>query len=46
MRIKSEGTVYAYSIILCMGSFVFGYELTSFSSLLPRILNQAEGETK
>ncbi len=33
MKIKDTSTVYAYSITLCMGSFVFGYELTSFGNL-------------
>lgn len=33
MRIKDTSTVYSYSISVCMGSFVFGYELTSFGNL-------------
>lgn len=33
MRIKDTSLVYSYSISVCMGSFVFGYELTSFGNL-------------
>lgn len=33
MRIKDTSIVYSYSISVCMGSFVFGYELTSFGNL-------------
>lgn len=33
MRIRDRSTVYLYSISVCMGSFVLGYELTSFSQL-------------
>lgn len=33
MRIKDTSTVYSYSISVCMGSFVFGYELSSFGNL-------------
>lgn len=33
MRIKDTSLVYAYSVSVCMGSFVFGYELTSFGNL-------------
>jgi hypothetical protein len=47
MRIKDTSTVYSYSISVCMGSFVFGYELTSFGNLNQLIVgynNLAEGE--
>jgi hypothetical protein len=33
MRIKDTSTVYSYSISVCMGSFIFGYELSSFGNL-------------
>jgi hypothetical protein len=33
MRIRDRTTVYLYSISICMGSFVLGYELTSYSQL-------------
>lgn len=33
MRIKDTSLVYSYSISVCMGSFVFGYELSSFGNL-------------
>jgi hypothetical protein len=33
MKIKSKFIVYAYSISVCMGSFVFGYSLSSTSNL-------------
>ena len=33
MRIKDRSTVYSYSVSVCMGSFVFGYELSSFGNL-------------
>jgi len=32
MRIRDKSTVYLYSISVCMGSFVFGYELSSYST--------------
>ena len=42
MRIRDTSTVYSYSISVCMGSFVFGYELSSFGNLnqLIRSANQ------
>lgn len=39
MRIRDRSTVYLYSISICMGSFVFGYELTSYGNL-SHILSQ------
>jgi hypothetical protein len=39
MRIKDTSTVYSYSISVCMGSFVFGYELTSFGNLNQLIID-------
>lgn len=39
MRIRDRSTVYLYSISICMGSFVFGYELTSYGNLT-HILSQ------
>jgi len=39
MRIKDTSTVYSYSISVCMGSFVFGYELTSFGNLNDLIIS-------
>lgn len=33
MKIRDTSTVYGYAITLCMGSFVFGYQLSSFSNL-------------
>ncbi len=33
MRIKDTTDIYLYSISICMGSFVFGYELTSIGNL-------------
>ena len=33
MRIKDTSLVYSYSISVCMGSFVFGYQLSSFGNL-------------
>jgi len=39
MRIRDTSTVYSFSISVCMGSFVFGYELTSFGNLQNLILN-------
>jgi len=33
MQIKDRSTVYSYSISVCMGSFVFGYLLTSYGNL-------------
>lgn len=33
MRIRDTSTVYSYSISVCMGSFVFGYEVSSFGNL-------------
>jgi len=33
MRIKDTSLVYTYSISVCMGSFVFGYQLSSFGNL-------------
>lgn len=40
MRIKDRSTVYAYSISVCMGSFVFGYELSSFGNVLELMATQ------
>lgn len=34
MRIRDRSTVYLYSISVCMGSFVLGYELTSYGHIL------------
>lgn len=39
MRIRDTSTVYSYSISVCMGSFVFGYELTSFGNLNQLIID-------
>ena len=39
MRIKDTSLVYSYSISVCMGSFVFGYQLSSFSNLKELILS-------
>jgi hypothetical protein len=39
MRIKDTSTVYSYSISVCMGSFVFGYQLSSFGNLKDLITN-------
>ena len=39
MRIRDRSTVYLYSISVCMGSLILGYELTSYglpSSLIPQ----------
>lgn len=33
MRIKDTSTCYSFSISVCMGAFVFGYELTSYGNL-------------
>lgn len=38
MRIKDTSTVYSYSISVCMGAFVFGYQLSSFGNLKDLIL--------
>ncbi len=52
MRIKDTSTVYSYSISVCMGSFVFGYELSSFGNLNDLIIisndwkNEVEIEKK
>ena len=48
MRIKDTSTVYSYSISVCMGSFVFGYELTSFGNLnqLVQRYNQWESQAE
>lgn len=40
MRIRDRSTVYLYSISICMGSFVLGYELTSYGNLT-HLLSQA-----
>ncbi len=32
-RIRNTTTVYQYSISICMGSFVFGYQLTNMGSI-------------
>ena len=40
MRIRDRSTVYLYSISVCMGSFVLGYELTSYGQLA-HILSEA-----
>lgn len=32
--------MYAYSISVCMGSFVFGYELSSFGNVLELMATQ------
>lgn len=46
MRIRDSSTVYAFSLSVCMGSFVFGYELTSFGNLKSLIIsyNQIDDE--
>jgi hypothetical protein len=44
MRIKDTSTVYSYSISVCMGSFVFGYQLTSFGNLNQLIINANDWE--
>jgi hypothetical protein len=48
MRIRDRSTVYLYSISVCMGSLVFGYELTSFGNLshLLSLANEFESEEK
>jgi len=33
MRIKKTSNCYYFSISVCMGAFVLGYELTSFGNL-------------
>lgn len=33
MRIRDRSTVYLYSISICMGSFILGYELTSYGNI-------------
>ena len=45
MRIKDTSTVYSYSISVCMGSFVFGYELSSFGNLNELILKANHWES-
>jgi hypothetical protein len=40
MRIRDRSTVYLYSISVCMGSFVLGYELTSYGHLF-QLLTEA-----
>jgi hypothetical protein len=44
MRIKDTSTVYSYSISVCMGSFVFGYELSSFGNLNQLIVKNNDWE--
>lgn len=39
MRIKDTSTCYSYTISVCMGSIVFGYQLSSFGNLSDLILN-------
>lgn len=39
MRIKDTSTCYSYTISVCMGSVVFGYQLTSFGNLHDLIYN-------
>lgn len=39
MRIKDTSTCYSFTISVCMGSVVFGYELSSFGNLHDLILN-------
>ena len=39
MRIKDTSLVYSYSISVCMGSFVFGYQLSSFGNLKDLIVS-------
>lgn len=46
MRIKDTSTVYSYSISVCMGSFVFGYQLSSFGNLSELITNNNEWENE
>jgi hypothetical protein len=46
MRIKDTSTVYSYSISVCMGSFVFGYELSSFGNLNQLIVNSNVWESE
>ncbi len=45
MRIKDTSTVYSYSISVCMGSFVFGYELSSFGNLNQLIVSSNTWES-
>lgn len=46
MRIKDTSTCYSYTISVCMGSIVFGYQLSSFGNLSDLILyfNFDEGQ--
>lgn len=46
MRIKDTSTVYSYSISVCMGSFVFGYQLSSFGNLSELITNNNVWESE
>lgn len=39
MRIKDTSTCYSFTISVCMGAFVFGYQLSSFGNLETLILN-------
>jgi hypothetical protein len=39
MRIKDTSTCYSYTISVCMGSIVFGYQLSSFGNLSDLILS-------
>lgn len=38
--------MYSYSISVCMGSFVFGYELSSFGNLNQLILGYNDWESQ
>jgi hypothetical protein len=46
MRIRDRSTVYLYSISICMGSFVLGYELTSYGNLNHLITEIKQFETQ
>lgn len=39
MRIRDTSTCYSYTISVCMGAFVFGYQLTSYGNLSTLVLN-------
>jgi hypothetical protein len=38
MRIRDTSSLYSFSISVCMGAFVFGYQLSSYDNLSNLIL--------
>jgi hypothetical protein len=38
MRIRDTSSLYSFSISVCMGAFVFGYQLSSYGNLSQLIL--------